>query len=109
MTPIEVLKMLKSKIDEAEFCKSNYVLQTNDVEAINQALRIHEVGGSTSLSEDEIENQIEMEEYEDSLWNDLEDDLTGLTYPEVDETLFAIESNFPPSNLTEEQWNRERC
>ena len=78
------------------------------LEAQNQALRIHDVGGSTSLSEEEIENQIEIEEYEDSLWNDLEDDLTGLTYPEVDETLFAIESNFPPSNLTEEQWNRER-
>jgi hypothetical protein len=45
MTPIEVLKMLKSKIDEAEFYKSNYVLQTNDVEAINQALRIHDVVG----------------------------------------------------------------
>jgi hypothetical protein len=41
MTPIEVLKMLKSKIDEAEFYKSNYVLQANDVKAINQALRIH--------------------------------------------------------------------
>jgi hypothetical protein len=45
MTPIEVLKMLKSKIDEAEFYKSNYVLQTNDVEAINEALRIHAVVG----------------------------------------------------------------
>ena len=44
----------------------------------------------------------------DSLWNDVDDDLDGLSYPEVDETLFAIESNFPPSNLTEEQWNRER-
>lgn len=45
MTPIEVLKMLKSKIDEAEFYKSNYVLQSNDVKAINQALRIHDVVG----------------------------------------------------------------
>lgn len=47
MTPIEVLKMLKSKIDEAEFYKSNYVLQTNDVEVINQALRIHDVVGQS--------------------------------------------------------------
>ena len=66
------------------------------------------VGGSTCLSENEIEEQIAMEEHEDSLWNDVDDDLDGLPYHEVDETLFAIESNFPPSNLTEEQWNRER-
>lgn len=45
MTPIEVLKMLKSKIDEAKFYKSNYVLHSNDVEAINQALRIPYVLG----------------------------------------------------------------
>lgn len=51
MTPIEVLKMLKSKIDEAEFYKSNYVLQSNDVEAINQALRIHDVSGSLPLAD----------------------------------------------------------
>lgn len=51
MTPIEVLKMLKSKIDEAEFYKSNYVLQSNDVKAINQALHIHDVvGRSEQLS-----------------------------------------------------------
>ena len=57
MTPIEVLKMLKNKINEAEFYKSNYVLQTNDVEAINQALHIHDVvGRSEHLPCDKCEN-----------------------------------------------------
>jgi len=45
MTPIEVLKMLQSKIDEANFYKTNYVLQTNDIEMIAEALRIHDVVG----------------------------------------------------------------
>jgi hypothetical protein len=66
------------------------------------------VGGSASLTDNEIANQIEMEDEEDVLWSDVEDEIDGLPYPEVDETLFAIESNFPPSDLTEEQWNRER-
>ena len=29
-------------------------------------------------------------------------------YPEEDDTLFAIESNFPPSNMTEKEWNDSR-
>ena len=36
------------------------------------------------------------------------EDLEDMPYFEVDETLFGIESNFPPSNLTKEQWDRER-
>ena len=27
-------------------------------------------------------------------------------YTEEDETLFAIENNFPPSNMTEKEWNK---
>jgi hypothetical protein len=43
MTPTEVLKMLKSKIDAAGLNKCNYAIETGDIEAINQALRIHDV------------------------------------------------------------------
>jgi predicted Zn-ribbon and HTH transcriptional regulator len=39
MTPIEVLKILQRKIDEAKFYKTNYVLQTNDIEMIAETLR----------------------------------------------------------------------
>jgi hypothetical protein len=54
MTPIEVLKMLQSKIDEANFYKTNYVLQTNDIEMIAEALHIHDVlGRSEQLPCDE--------------------------------------------------------
>ena len=49
MTPIEVLKMLKSKIDAAGLNKCNYVIETSDIEAINQALRIHDVVGRSEL------------------------------------------------------------
>jgi hypothetical protein len=57
MTPIEVLKMLQSKIDEAKFYKTNYVLQTNDIEMIAEALRIHDVvGRSEELQPDEEAN-----------------------------------------------------
>jgi hypothetical protein len=38
MTPIEVLKMLKSKIDASGLNKCNYAIKTSDIEAINQAL-----------------------------------------------------------------------
>ena len=38
MTPTEVLKMLKSKIDAAGLNKCNYDIETSDIEAINQAL-----------------------------------------------------------------------
>jgi hypothetical protein len=38
----------------------------------------------------------------------LDDEYDEYDYPEVDETLFGIESNFPPSNLTEKQWDRDR-
>lgn len=37
-TPIEVLKMLKSKIDESRLNKCNYAIETSDIEAIDQAL-----------------------------------------------------------------------
>jgi hypothetical protein len=66
------------------------------------------VGGSDSLTENEIANLTESEQEEDNFWADMEDEFDGLPYPEVDETLFAIESNFPPSSMTEQQWNRER-
>ena len=45
MTPIEVLKMLQCKINEAKFYNTNYVLQKNDIEMIAEALRIHAVSG----------------------------------------------------------------
>jgi hypothetical protein len=43
MTPTEVLKMLKSKIDEAGLNKCNYAIEKSDIEAINQALLLHDV------------------------------------------------------------------
>ena len=46
MTPIEVLKMLKSKIDAAELNKCNYTIETSDIEAINQALLLYDVSES---------------------------------------------------------------
>lgn len=49
MTPIEVLKMLKSKIDAAGLNKCNYVIETSDIEAINQALLLYDISGSTLL------------------------------------------------------------
>ena len=45
MTPTEVLKMLKSKIDAAGLNKCNYTIETSDIEAINQALSIHDDAG----------------------------------------------------------------
>ena len=38
MTPTEVLKILKNKIDSASLNKYNYVIETSDIELINQAL-----------------------------------------------------------------------
>jgi hypothetical protein len=46
MTPTEVLKMLKSKIDAAGLNKCNYAIETSDIEAINQALLLHDVSKS---------------------------------------------------------------
>lgn len=46
MTPTEVLKMLKSKIDAAGLNKCNYAIETSDIEAINQALLLYDVGES---------------------------------------------------------------
>ena len=43
MTPTEVLKMLKSKIDSAALNKCNYAIETSDIEAINQALLLYDV------------------------------------------------------------------
>ena len=46
MTPTEVLKMLKSKIDVAGLNKYNYVIETSDIEAISQALLLYDVNNS---------------------------------------------------------------
>jgi hypothetical protein len=46
MTPTEVLKMLKSKIDAAGLNKCNYAIETSDIEAINEALVIADVSES---------------------------------------------------------------
>ena len=43
MTPTEVLKMLKGKIDAAGLNKCNYAIETSDIEAINQALLLYDV------------------------------------------------------------------
>jgi len=40
MEPVEVLKMLKSKIDAASQNNCNYVIEISDIEAINQALNM---------------------------------------------------------------------
>ena len=50
MTPTEVLKMLKSKIDAAGLNKCNYTIETSDIEAINQALYIHDVSNSADYT-----------------------------------------------------------
>jgi len=47
MTPTEVLKMLKSKIDAAGLNKCNYAIETSDIEAINQALLLYDVVGQS--------------------------------------------------------------
>jgi hypothetical protein len=52
MTPTEVLKMLKSKIDAAGLNKCNYAIETGDIEAINQALLLYDV--SVSLPDDYV-------------------------------------------------------
>lgn len=58
MTPTEVLKMLKSKIDTAGLNKCNYAIETSDIEAINQALLLYDVSGSV-LSDEEMREPIE--------------------------------------------------
>ena len=50
MTPTEVLKMLKSKIDTAGLNKCNYAIETSDIEAINQALLLYDVMPSVCIS-----------------------------------------------------------
>jgi len=45
MTPTEVLKMLKRKIDTAGLNKCNYAIETSDIEAISQALLLYDVVG----------------------------------------------------------------
>jgi hypothetical protein len=56
MTPIECLKMLKGKIDAAGLNKCNYVIETSDIEAINEALKsklgISVVSGSLPFPDD---------------------------------------------------------
>lgn len=47
MTPTEVLKMLKGKIDAAGLNKCNYAIETSDIEAINQALLLYDVVGQS--------------------------------------------------------------
>ncbi len=49
MTPTEVLKMLKSKIDAAVLNKCNYAIETSDIEAINEALAVADVSGSLHI------------------------------------------------------------
>lgn len=49
MTPTEVLKMLKSKIDAAGLNKCNYAIETSDIEAINQALLLYDVMPSVCI------------------------------------------------------------
>ena len=41
MTPTEVLKILKNKIDSASLNKCNYVIETSDIELINQVLSLN--------------------------------------------------------------------
>jgi len=48
MTPTEVLKMLKGKIDAAGVNKCNYAIETSDIEAINQALLLYDVSNPLS-------------------------------------------------------------
>lgn len=50
MTPTEVLKMLKSKIDAAGLNKCNYTIETSDIEAINQALLLYDVSNSADYT-----------------------------------------------------------
>lgn len=42
MTPIEVLKILKTKIDELSLNKINYVIEENDIKLINESLSIYD-------------------------------------------------------------------
>ena len=55
MTPTEVLKMLKSKIDAAGLNKCNYAIETSDIEAINQALLLYDVSKSLPVKKYEID------------------------------------------------------
>lgn len=48
MTPIEVLKMLIVKIDEADLNKCNYAIEASDIKAINEALLLYDVNGCFS-------------------------------------------------------------
>ena len=69
MTPTEVLKMLKSKIDAAGGNKCNYAIETSDIEAINQALLLYDVSGSLptdkqiELKADEYMTEIQSNAY----------------------------------------------
>jgi hypothetical protein len=51
MTPIEVLKMLKSKIDLATADNCNYAIETSDIEAIDKTLLLHDVRVRLTASE----------------------------------------------------------
>lgn len=42
MTPIDVLKILKTKIDELSLNKINYVIEENDIKLINESLSIYD-------------------------------------------------------------------
>ena len=64
MTPTEVLKMLKSKIDAAGLNKCNYAIETSDIEAINQALLLYDVvGRSEQLVCDVCESTNDVQSY----------------------------------------------
>jgi hypothetical protein len=68
MTPTEVLKMLKSKIETAGLNKCNYAVETSDIEAINQALLLYDVSGS--LPPDELEKSLGSANRQFIIWHD---------------------------------------
>ena len=60
MNQTEVLKMLKSKIDNAIIHNCNYVIETGDIEAINKALETpnsEEIIGSVQQRYNELEHK----------------------------------------------------
>ena len=66
MSPIEVLKMLKSKIEDAASFECNYAIEASDIEAINSALSMPDVGQSLPTSAD---IEIESEKYSQKQWD----------------------------------------
>lgn len=46
MTPIEVLKMLKIKIEQASLNNYNYAIEKIDIELINQSLLLYDINNN---------------------------------------------------------------